>query len=165
MKLKTLFSVALILLAVQIVSAQNKQTSSRLAFEQWKHAKTASPEKQEQEFLYFAASAKKAQQNSAVINFGIAGFKRKFDLSITPLKYEQTADGNWIETELPLAGKLQKVSAQERAGDFAEPSMKIQVLPGANAVKLCLRLDGETKAKTMILKLTGVPTTGLLTSF
>ena len=165
MKIKALFSVALILLAVQIVSAQNKQTSSRLAFEQWKHAKTASPEKQEQEFLYFAASAKKAQQNSAVINFGIAGFKRKFDVSITPLKYEQAADGKWIETEFAEAGKLQKVSAQERVGYFAEPSMKIRLVPEANAVKLCLRFDGEAKAKTIILKFTGAPTTALLTSF
>ncbi len=164
MKLKTLFSVALILLSAQVLSAQSKHTSSRLAFEQWKHGKIVSPEKQEQEFLYFAASAKKAARNSAVINFGIAGFKRKFDVSITPLKYEQTADGKWIETELPLAGKLQKVSAQERAGDFAEPSMKIRLVPEANAVKLSLRFDGEAKAKTIILKLTGISATGLLTS-
>ena len=165
MKIKKFFSLALILLAVQVVFAQNKQTSSRLAFEEWKHVKLASPEKQERQFLYFAASSKKAQPNSAIINFGIAGFKRKFDVSITPLKYEQTADGKLIETEFPEAGKLQKVSAQERAVDFAEPSMKILVLPDANAVRLSIRFDGEAKAKTIILKLTRVPSTGLLTSF
>lgn len=164
MKIKILFPVVLILFAIQILFAQDNQNASREAFEKWKIGRAAIPENSEQGFLYFSATAKKVDTNNALINFGIAGFKKTFEISVTPLKYERTIEGKWNKSEFPEAGKLQRISIESTIGDFVEPSMKVVVPPEANAVKLSLRFEGKTETNTIILKLSEVGSAGLLTS-
>ncbi len=164
MKIKLLFPALLILFAAQILFAQNNNIVSREAFEKWKIEKANVSENGEQELLYFSATVKKIDAKSALINFGIAGFKKTFEISVTPLRYERMADGKWNITEFPEAGKLQRISSELTTDNFAQFEMKVVISPDANAVKLSLRFEGKTETKTIILKLSEISSSGILTS-
>lgn len=164
MKIKLLLALATIMTAAQFSAAQEKQSSLRAAFETWNQARLSAAEKSSSEFSYFAAVVQKSGADSALINFGITGFTRNFEVSVTPLRYEKAVDGKWNITEFPVAGNLRQLSDEPTSGEFAEPQMQIRVAPEANAVRLSLRIDGEKAVKTLVLNLSETSSNGVLAS-
>ncbi len=146
MKIKVLLSLAFFIFTAQISLAQDAQLSAREQFEAWKQEKIVAVGKSEQPFFYFAATAQKTEPEVVVINFGVAGFRNKLNITVTPLKMEQTVDGKWIQTELPEAGRMQMSSGEYAKTDtsFADPTMKILVDAQANALQIKFKFDGES---------------------
>ena len=165
MKIKFLLFLAVFIFAAQTSLAQDAQVSAREKFEEWKQEKIVAVGKIGQPFFYFVATAQKTESEVAVINFGIAGFKNKFDVTVTPLKMEQTVDGKWTQTELPEAGKLQMSSGEAaKTESFADPTMKILVDAEANALQIKFKFEGEAEPKTITIKLSEIPSSGRMTS-
>ncbi len=166
MKIKFLLFLAVFIFTAQTSLAQDAQLSAREQFEAWKQEKIVAVGKSEQPFFYFVATAQKTESEVAVIKFGVAGFRHKFDITVTPLKMEQTIDGNWTLIELPEAGKIQMSSGESSKTNtnFADPTMKILVDAEANALQIKFKFEGDTEAKTLTIKLLETPSAGKLTS-
>ena len=166
MKIKFLLFLAVFLFAAQTSLAQDAQPSTREQFEAWKQEKIIAAGKSGQPFFYFVATAQKTEPGVAVISFGIAGFKDKLDITVTPLKMEQGINGKLIQTELPEAGRMQMASGESAKSDtnFADPTMKIVVDPEANALQIKFKFEGESEARIMTIKLLETPSTGRMTS-
>lgn len=166
MKIKFLLFLAVFIFAAQTSLSQDAQVSAREQFEAWKQKKIVAVGKVGQPFFYFVATAQKTESEVAVINFGIAGFTNKLDVTITPIKVEKTIDGKWTQTELPEAGRLRMSSGESAKTDtsFADPTMKIVVDAEANALQIKFKFEGETEAKTMTIELSETPSSGKMTS-
>lgn len=166
MKIKFLLFLAVFIFAAQTSLAQDAQVSAREQFEAWKQEKIVAAGKIGQPFFYFAATAQKTESEVAVINFGIAGFRNKFDITVTPIKMEQTVDGKWTQTELPEAGRLRMSSGETAKIDtnFADPTMKIPVDAQANALQIKFKFEDETETKIMTIKLSEIPSNGRMYS-
>ena len=161
-KIKILLSLAVFIFAAQISLAQDAQLSAREQFEAWKQEKIVAAGKSGQPFFYFVATAQKTEPEVAFINFGIAGFRNKFNITVIPLKVEQSADGKWIRTELPEVGSLHMNSGEPATTDinFADPTMKIVVDAQTNALQIKFKFDGESVTKFVTIKLSETPLTG-----
>jgi hypothetical protein len=166
MKIKVLLCLAVFIFAAQTSLAQDARLSAREKFEAWRQEKIFATGKSGQPFFYFVATAQKTEPEVAVINFGIAGFRGKLDVTVTPLKMEQTIDGKWIQTELPEAGGMQMSSGESAKTDtnFADSTMKILIDAEASALQVKFKFEGDTEAKTMTIKLLEMASTGRMTS-
>ena len=166
MKIKVLLSLAVFVFAAQTSLAQDAQLSAREQFEAGKQEKIVAVGKSEQPFFYFAATAQKTKPEVVVINFGVAGFTDKLDVTVTPLKMEQTVDGKWIQTELPEAGRMRMrtLGAAKTDTNFSDPTIKMLVDAETNALQIKFKFEGDTEARTMTIKLTETPSTGRMTS-
>jgi hypothetical protein len=162
MKIKLLLCLAVFIFAAQISVAQDKQLSAREQFEVWKQEKIVVAGKSGQPFFYFVATAQRTEPKVAIINLGIAGFKNKFEVTVIPLKMEQTVDGKWTRTKLSEAGRIQMSSGESvtTSTNFADPTMKIAVDAQANALQIEFKFDGESVIRFTTTKLSETPSTG-----
>lgn len=161
MKIKLLLSFFFLIFIAQVSSAQEAQLSMREQFEAWKQEKITAAGKSMQPYFYFVATARKTEPEIAVIDLGIAGFKNKFEITVIPLKIEQTADGKTIRSKLTEAGRI-KMNAGDKTTDtnFADPKMKIVVDAQANALEIQFKLDDDPTIRFTTVKLSETSETG-----
>lgn len=162
MKFKLLLCLAIFVFAAQIFPAQETQNSAREKYEAWKQEKIVAGGLSGQHFFYLVADARKIAPEIAVINFGIAGFKDKFEVTVTPIKTERDADGNLTKIKLPEAGKIRMDSGNTSASEaiFTDPTMKIAVDAQADALQIEFKFDDETAPKFATISLSETPSTG-----
>ncbi len=162
MKIKLFLCLAVFIFAAQTSLAQDAQFSAREEFEAWKQEKIVVAGNSGQPFFYFVATAQRTEPEVAVINFGIAGFRTKFEVTVIPLKIEQSVNGKLTRTKLPEAGKMQMSSGESATTDtnFADPTMKIVVDAQANALQIEFKFDGESVIRFTTIKLSETPATG-----
>lgn len=162
MKNKLLLCLAVFTFAAQISLAQEAPLSAREQFEAWKQEKIAASGENASPFFYIVVTAQRIKPEAAVLNFGIAGFKNNFEVTVTPVKMEQTLDGKWTRTKFAEAGKIQMSSGDstKTAANFADPTMKIVVDGQANALQIEFKFDGESVTRFTTVKLSEKSSTG-----
>ena len=160
-----LFLIAFVILCFSLnISAQKQEdVEFQQEFERWESNVSANSSSSERNFLLMA-KVSKDNSETARIKLAFKGIDKSYKITITPLKLEKDADGNFTRQEFTEDVATASIQGNPKLSDFHSPTILINVESDVNAVEISLKTADGRNPKITLKVDDQTPSVGTLNS-